>query len=180
MCSWTLGKEKIRLHLFTSGGIRRSGVIAYLVYRLATGWTVRGSNPSGREIFGTRPDRRWGPPSVLYSRYRVTFPGVKWPRLALTTPPSSVEVKERLELYLYSHSGPSCSVLGGWGNLLFTRWRWLVNFMPRPLYLLGKRLQYWFNRSLVGLHVSFGCFGKAINVFLLPRNERRFLKSSSR
>jgi len=29
--------------------------------RLATGWTVRGSNPNGGEIFHTCPDRTWGP-----------------------------------------------------------------------------------------------------------------------
>ena len=43
---------------------------------LATGWTVRGSNPGGGEIFGTRPDRPWGLPSLLYNGYRV-IPGGK-------------------------------------------------------------------------------------------------------
>ena len=47
--------------------------IAQSVKRLATGWTVRGSNPGGGEIFHTRPDRPWGPPSLLYNGYRV-FP----------------------------------------------------------------------------------------------------------
>ena len=32
---------------------------------LGTGWTVRGSNPGGREIFRTRPDWSWGTPSLL-------------------------------------------------------------------------------------------------------------------
>jgi len=44
--------------------------------RLPTGWTVRGSNPGGGEIFRTCPDRPWGPPSLLYNGYRV-FPGGK-------------------------------------------------------------------------------------------------------
>jgi len=35
-----------------------------------------GSNPSGGEGFRIRPDWPWGPPSLLYSRYRV-FPGGK-------------------------------------------------------------------------------------------------------
>jgi hypothetical protein len=35
-----------------------------------------GSNPDGGEIFCTCPDRPWGPPSLLYNRYRV-FPGGK-------------------------------------------------------------------------------------------------------
>ena len=51
--------------------------IAQSVYRLATGWTVRGSNPGGGgEIFRIRPDRPWGPPSLLYNGYRV-IPGDK-------------------------------------------------------------------------------------------------------
>ena len=50
--------------------------IAQSVLRLATGWTVRGSNPGGDEIFRTLPDRPWGPPSLLYNGYRV-FPGDK-------------------------------------------------------------------------------------------------------
>jgi hypothetical protein len=43
--------------------------IAQSVYRLATDWTVWGSNPVRGEI----PDRLWGPPSLLYKGYRV-FP----------------------------------------------------------------------------------------------------------
>jgi len=30
--------------------------------------------PVGGEIFHTRPDRPWGPPSLLYNEYQV-FPG---------------------------------------------------------------------------------------------------------
>jgi hypothetical protein len=51
----------------------------------------------------TRPDRPWGPPSHLYNGYRVSFPGVKRPERGVDNPPSScAEVKERVELYLYS------------------------------------------------------------------------------
>ena len=59
----------------------------------------------------------WGPTQLLYNGHRV-FPGGKaagswrWPPT-----PSSAEVKERAELYLYSPFGPSWPVLG-W-NLLF-------------------------------------------------------------
>jgi hypothetical protein len=42
------------------------------------GWAVRGSNPGGGDIFRTRPDRPWGPPSLLHNRYQVSFPGVEW------------------------------------------------------------------------------------------------------
>jgi len=74
---------------------------------------VYGSNPSGGDIFRTRPDWPWGPPSLLYNGYRVSLPegkaagsGVDHP------PPPSAEVKERVELNLYSPSGPSLSVMG--------------------------------------------------------------------
>jgi hypothetical protein len=40
------------------------------------GLEVRGSNPVGGKIFLARPDRSWGPPSLLYNGYRV-FPGSK-------------------------------------------------------------------------------------------------------
>ena len=85
---------------------------ALLPVTIATDWTVRGSNSGGSKIFRTRPDRPWGPPSLLYNGYRVSFLGVKCGRsVALTTSPSSAEVKERVELYLYSSSGPSWPVL---------------------------------------------------------------------
>jgi hypothetical protein len=35
------------------------------------GGTFRGSNPGGYEIFRTRPDRPWVPPSLLYNGFRV-------------------------------------------------------------------------------------------------------------
>ena len=50
--------------------------IAQLVQRLARNYTARGSNPGADEIFLTRPERPWGPPSLLYNGYPV-FPGGK-------------------------------------------------------------------------------------------------------
>ena len=32
--------------------------------------------PVGTRFFRTRPERTWGPPSLLYNGYRVSFPGV--------------------------------------------------------------------------------------------------------
>ena len=97
--------------------------ITQSVLRLATGWTVRGSNPSRGEVFRTRPDRPCRPPSLLYNEYRI-FPGGKavgawrWPPT-----PSGAEVKERVQLYTYSPSGPSWPVLG-----------WTV---PLPFYFIS-------------------------------------------
>jgi hypothetical protein len=56
--------------------VYKMGRVAQSVYQLATGWTSRGSNPGGSEIFRTRPDRSRGPPNLLYNGYRV-FPGGK-------------------------------------------------------------------------------------------------------
>jgi hypothetical protein len=65
--------------------------------------------PLGGETFRTRPDRPWGPPSLLYSAYRVSIPGVKRPGRGVDhSPRSCAEVKERVGLYLYSPSGTSC------------------------------------------------------------------------
>jgi hypothetical protein len=45
--------------------------------------------------------------NTLYNGYHVSFPGVKWSGRGVDHPlPSSAEVKERIELYLYSPSGP--------------------------------------------------------------------------
>ena len=74
----TLSSVAIQSHFVQVS--RRNGWagVAQSVQRLATGWTVRGSNPRGGEIFLTSLDRPWGPPSLLYSGYRL-FPGVKRP-----------------------------------------------------------------------------------------------------
>jgi hypothetical protein len=91
--------------------IRRAG-IAQSVQRLATGCTVRRSNPVRGEIFHTRLDRPLGQPNPLYNGYRV-IPGYMAARTWRWPPtPASAEVKERVELYLNSTSGPSWSILG--------------------------------------------------------------------
>jgi hypothetical protein len=43
--------------------------------------------PVDGEIFRTRPDRPWGPPSLLYNGYQVSFPGVKRPGRGVDHPP---------------------------------------------------------------------------------------------
>jgi hypothetical protein len=68
--------------------------------------------PVGGEIFRILPDRPWGTPSLLYSGH-WGIPGGKSPEAWLWPPtPSSAEVKERVELYIYSPSGPSWPVIG--------------------------------------------------------------------
>jgi hypothetical protein len=81
--------------------------------RLPTCWAVRGSDPRGGEIYRTRPDLPWAPPPASYTMRPGSFPGVKRPGRGVDHPPaSSAEVKETVELYFYSRSGPSWLVLG--------------------------------------------------------------------
>ena len=99
----------------------------------STGWTVRGSNPGGGEIFRARPDRPWGPPNVIYSEYCVFIGGKaagtwRWP-----STPSSAEVKERVELYLYFPSGLSWPVL------------WWILPLPSSLHILVDAVNKYIN-----------------------------------
>ena len=98
--------------------------VAQSVQRLATDWTVRGSNPGGGEIFCTCSDRPWGPPSLLCNRYRLLLGGKERPwawRWPLT--PSSAAVKKEQS---YT-STPSM------GNTACTELQFLYNGAPLPL-----------------------------------------------
>ena len=79
------------------------GRVAQSVWRLTTGWTVWDRVPVGTR-FSARPDRPWGPPSLLYKGYRV-FPGckVRPERPADHSPPSSGAVMEE---YSYTSTHP--------------------------------------------------------------------------
>jgi len=100
-----------------------------------------GDRVPGGEIFCTRPDRHWNPPNLLSSYAMGTgyFLRVKWPQRGVDhPPPASAEVKERVQLCLYSPSGPSCTGVG-WNFYLFIYfWRTcrgnhLFNLRPRTL-----------------------------------------------
>jgi len=72
----------------------------------------RGSNPGWGDILDTCPEGQWAPSSVLKNWYRV-FPGGKMPGSGVDNPPQfSAEVKERVEIYIYSTSWSSWPVLG--------------------------------------------------------------------
>jgi hypothetical protein len=81
-------------------------------YELDSPW-IKSRWGGGGEIFRTSLESPWGPRSLLYSGTRLSFPRVKQPRRGVNhPPPSNAEVKERVQLYLYSHSGTLWSVLG--------------------------------------------------------------------
>jgi hypothetical protein len=62
------------------------------------------------------PLEPWGSTDVLCNEYQVSFSGVKRPGLGVHhPPPPSAEVKERVELYLYSTLGPQ----GLWQSQLY-------------------------------------------------------------
>jgi hypothetical protein len=66
----------------------------------------------GVEIFRPHSDRPWGPTQPPVRLVSGLFPKGKSGRdVAFNHRPSSAEVKERVELYLYSPSGPSWPVL---------------------------------------------------------------------
>ena len=57
-------------------------------------------------FFYARPDRPWGPPSLMYNGYRVSSPGLKRPGRGVNHPsPSSAEVMQRVEINLCCPSG---------------------------------------------------------------------------
>jgi hypothetical protein len=64
----------------------------------------------GRDFPHPPPSQTWGPPSLLYNGQQVSLPQLKRPGRGIDHPhPSNSEVKERVELHLYSTFGPSWS-----------------------------------------------------------------------
>jgi len=56
------------------------------------------------KFFRTRPERLWGPPSLLYSEYRVFPPVVKRPELGFDHPPQSctkINLLKPNDIYIY-------------------------------------------------------------------------------
>jgi hypothetical protein len=99
-----LGCDHMVLRLDTNVSEDLCVSIAGLRARRSGFW---GSNPGGSwEFFSSlpRPERLWGPPSLLSNGYHGIFPwGVRRSgRDADHSPPSSAEVKEWVELYLHS------------------------------------------------------------------------------
>jgi hypothetical protein len=55
----------------------------------------------------------WGPPSLIYNKYRVSLPRVKRPGRDVSHPPlSNADINDRVEQHLHSSSVLSWPVLG--------------------------------------------------------------------
>jgi hypothetical protein len=71
----------------------RDGVVG----TMTVGWTTGGSNRGrGKRFFSflNRPDRLWGPHSLLFNGYRSSLPGVKRPGPEVNhSSPSTAEIK---------------------------------------------------------------------------------------
>jgi hypothetical protein len=106
-------RNKKRAIVFLQLWRKYSVFLAVQIWDSSVGIPILWAGQSGVQI----PVRRdlphpWGAPSILCNGYRV-FPGGKtaeawrWPPI-----PSSADVKERVQLDLYSLSGPSWPVVG--------------------------------------------------------------------
>jgi len=74
---------------------------------------TRETEISRGEAFRISPDRSRGPPCLLHNGYALAFPAVRRSGRGVDRPPpTSAEVKERVELYVHSPSGLSRRVLG--------------------------------------------------------------------
>ena len=92
LCGWTIIPALRSVYLFCGHVI----------------WTRIAQSPFSAPV-QTGP----GAHPASYTMSTGSFPGVKWPGLGVDHPPAySAEVKERVELYLYSTSGPSWPFLG--------------------------------------------------------------------
>jgi hypothetical protein len=93
----------IVMALSVSAGVR-AGLSRFKISILGGGWEFFSSPPC--------PDRLWGSPNLLSNTYQGSFLGAKRPgREADHSPPSSAEVKKRVELYLHSPIRLHCLVL---------------------------------------------------------------------
>jgi hypothetical protein len=78
-------------------------------YSDSLGLDSRRSNPGGGEVFRTRPERPWGPPSLLYNGDRFLFPEAERPGRGFD---HSLHLAPRLKKELGCTSTPSLDIRG--------------------------------------------------------------------
>jgi hypothetical protein len=101
---------------------------------------VQGSNLGGGKIFHTRPDQPWGPASLLYNGYRVSFLWVKRRRHGIHHPcPFSTCIKNE---WGYTSTPP----LGVYGLL-----RVNFNFVNLPVNREFQIIPLWIKQFLLSV-----------------------------
>ena len=105
------------------------------VQRLATGLTIRGSNPGGVEIFHNRSERPWGPPSLLYNIYRVFFGGKGGRGLALISHPHLAPRLKKEQSYI---STPTPSLRGLFQGDLYLYFTFASSYLASPYRLCSN------------------------------------------
>ena len=120
-CALTVKHNSINWNKEGSNIVRHSKCILCNLLWKHVGWDSSVGIGTLYGLDGPGIEPRWGrdflhlpqtgPPSLLYNGYRVFLPGVKRPGRGIDQPhQSSAEVKERVELYLYSPFGGLCGL----------------------------------------------------------------------
>jgi hypothetical protein len=106
----TLCGQNVKFVNVKPGGVSRDNSVSIATgYRLDCLGFESQRGVSFSSPFQTGP----GAHPASYTVGTVSFPGVKWPGRGVDhPPPSSAKVKEGVELYIYSPSGPSRPVIG--------------------------------------------------------------------
>ena len=129
------------------------------------GWTVRDRIPVGTR-FSARPDRPWGPPSLLYNGYRV-FPGgkVRPGRAADHSPPSSAAIMEE---YSYTSTHP----LGHTGPL------YIYIYIYIYIYTHTHTHKHTYIHTYIHTHIITRCrnLERRLEIILGTRNENSLLR----
>jgi hypothetical protein len=146
--------------------------ITQSVKRLATDWAFRGWNSDRGDIFSIRADLPWGLPSLLYNGYRVSLPRIKRPGCGVDhLPLSTAEVKEKVELYIYSPTRLSFPVLRQTFNFLTFHLRLVPRHTPSLYaFMMSTGLQdYYYSHK----YSATGCYVKARYIsYLCPLSVR--------
>ena len=111
-------------------------------------WGLPRSSLWSTQIFlGVYPDLPWGVPSLLYSGYRVSLSGIKRPGCGVDhLPLSTAEVKEKVELYIYSPTRLSFPVLRHTFNFLTFHLRLVPRYTPSLYaFMMSTGLQVYYN-----------------------------------
>jgi hypothetical protein len=90
-----------------------------------TGWTIRCSNPDRDKIFFSAlklTDRLWGPPSLPFSAYRDSSPGVKRPGRKVDH--SCLSSSKFRNEWIYNFCFPCLASWRGQGKIIFFTLLW--------------------------------------------------------